>query len=80
MTEVIKKDTISKKPTKTSMSNASMPICQEAECIGELTAANHEVINERGEEEVKNRNHTTTSSMKFANNDSCSEEECIGKT
>ena len=30
----IKKDSDKKEPTKTSMSNASKPICHEAECIG----------------------------------------------
>ena len=80
MTEEIKKDTVTKKPTKTSMSNASLPICQEAECIGKLTDANHQVTKNHSEEEADDLNRTTRSSMKFGDKDSCSNEECIGKT
>lgn len=76
----IKKDTDKKEPTKTSMSNASKPICHEAGCLGKLTAANNEVTKDRGKEEADNLNHRTRSSMRFGCNDSCSEEECIGKT
>ena len=76
----IKKDTDKKEPTKTSMSNASKPICQEAECIGKLTTANNEVTKDRGKEEADNLNHRTRSSMRFGAKDSCSEEACIGKT
>ena len=78
----IKKDTDKKEPTKTSMSNASKPICHEAECIGKLTAANNEVTKNHGKEEADNLNHRnrTRSSMRFGDKDSCSEEACIGKT
>lgn len=80
MNKNVKKDNIKRTPTKTSMSSASKTICQGAACIGKTTAADHENTNDRGEEEMENRNHTTTSSMKFGNEDSCSDEECIGKT
>jgi hypothetical protein len=76
----IKKDTDKKEPIKTSMSNASKPICHEAECIGKLTDVNNEVTKDSGKEKADNLNHRTRSSMRFGGKDSCSEDECIGKT
>jgi hypothetical protein len=80
MKKEIKKNTATSEPTKTSMSVTSGPICHDAECIGKLTTENSEVVDDSGKKEAESGNHSTQSSMKFGDKDSCSDEECIGLT
>jgi hypothetical protein len=65
--------------TKSSMSNASKPICRAEECIGKVNLTNREDVSKRGKDEKENRT-ATRSSMKIGQKSACRDKECIGET
>ncbi len=75
-----KKEKTGRIKTESSMSYASKPICQEAECIGKVTVPPPADAAENGRKKVGNKKHTTRSSMKFGKKDACRDEACIAET
>jgi hypothetical protein len=80
MKDRVNKEKAKRIVTKSSMSNASKPICQEEECIGKVTVTNREGDSGRRKDEKVNRTNATRSSMKIGKKRVCRDKECIGET